>query len=412
METVPCPECARPNASHKVRCLYCGETMPNPTAPPVVRPSRAVPEDPDKLVRSALRTGRLRDLSVALHAPPPGEDLSEPEDTMLGSKEPVIPVAAVPAGEALLALLHEVEVLRHRSDAERAQGLLEHAPRLLADLNAVVGEEVAEQARVTVELPPIRFAWMLLVGPWGHRTDLPALAAAAALDQATLRMQGRHGYAQVIARSEDREDLAGRAARVAALGLSAQVIGREDLGRIDAPKVVLRRSPEGRWLGTGAALWQAQESFDPAAPPAGEPLGDFQVSLVVPGDVVVQRFRQSGDGGRLGRKRDGVARPVGERRVGVLDLHGAGTFLRVLEGVTDLASLPGGTPGASRRSLVAFQEQLDQVFPGAEVAARRLCQSADRAPTLRGGIALARTGWPRFEEHTRLLRLATLGAEG
>ncbi len=411
-ETVPCPRCKRPNALHKVKCLYCGEAMPNPTAPPPPRVQRAVPEDLDALVRTALRTGRIQDLSSALHNAPaeaarPSTDDDEPptDPGLAPTPEP----EPIPPAEALAHLLDQVERLRAAEAAPEARDLLANAPQLLDALIAEVGDEAAAAERVPVVLPAFRKRWVMLASPWGADFDLGALSAASGLDQATLRMQGRHAYAQVIARSDDPDDLAARAARVRDLGLTTTVLERATLAAIDAPRVLLRRDEGGTWVATSQPLWQPEASFDPGAPPPGEALGALDVTLAVPADVVVQRYRQGSEGGRLTRKRDAGTREVGESRVGVLDLHGPGTFVRVVEGITDLSGLPGAVAGSSRASFAGVVEQLDQVFPGVAVAAKRICQSAQAAPTGKGPQGLARSGWPRFEEHTRLLRIAALG---
>ncbi len=387
--------------------------MPNPTAPPPPRVQRAVPEDLDLLVAKALRTGKLRDLSVALHKPQtvavaPGTPVADLQDEVTDPGDAPEP-EPVPAADALGALFNQVQALRAAGGAADALALWERAPELVTALSQELEAEAEEQARVPVILPPIRRRWVLLVAPWEADMDLAALSQAAQIDQATLRMQSRHRYAQVLARSDSRAELEGRAEQIGRLGLAASIIDRETLPAIDAPRVVLRREPDGRWFGTRTPLWQEPVSFDPAAPPPGELLDGLQVSLVVPGDVVVRRYRQSGEGGRMSRKRESTARALGESRRGVLDLHGPGTHVRIVEGITDLRNLPGSVQGSSRRSLVGVQEHLGELFPGLQVLAKRVCQSVERAPGGQSGGPLVTTGWPQFEEHTRLLRVAALG---
>jgi hypothetical protein len=310
---------------------------------------------------------------------------------------------------ALSELLIQVAALRGAAQAAEAGSLLDVAPELLEALRAEVAEEAQEQARVPVVLPAFRFRWVLLVAHWEESVALGELSAASGLDQATLRMRSRHAYAEVLARGDDKADLDRRALAIEALGLQATVVERASLERIPAPATLLRRGSDLRWWVSPAPLWQDGVPFDPSAPPPGEPLDVLNPTLAVPGEIVIRRFRQSSDGGRLGRKRETSARSLGESRLGVVDLHGPGVFVRIVENITNFHGFPGAVSGSSRRSLKGFLAQLEELFPGLDLAGRRICQSAEGTPSIQGGQPLARTGWPQFEEHTRLLRINALG---
>ncbi len=400
------------NAAHKVRCLYCGEAMPNPTAPPVASVRRELPQDFDDLVTNALRTGKLRPLSEAI-APASGPGPAGPEtgagesveEIDLGQVPEVVPAA--PA-EALPALLEQVDRLRNSGQAEEALALLEGARTLLEDLGAEIGEEAEEARRIPVTLPAYRFRWVLVLSPWTDAMDVGLLSQATRLDMMTLRMLSHHAYAQVAVRSDDRSDLLGRAEAARELGVQASVWERGDLEAIETPPVLLGRTESG-WQVCRVPLWQDNVPFDPSAPPPGEALAMLDVSLAVPGEVVVGRYRRTQESGRLGRKREASTRSVGESRVGVLDLHGEGAFLRVVENITDFSGLPGVVTQSTRRSFQGLLEHLSELFPGVTMSGRRVCQSADGKPSVRAGLGLVRSGWPLFEEHTRLLRLHHLG---
>ena len=61
----PCPSCSRPNASHRVACLYCGHSMPNPTAAPPPKRQRLTREL-DRALDKALRGGNLGQVEQVL----------------------------------------------------------------------------------------------------------------------------------------------------------------------------------------------------------------------------------------------------------------------------------------------------------------------------------------------------------
>lgn len=74
----PCPRCSRPNATFRTTCLYCGATMPNPTARPA-EPARRGPDNLDDLVRDAMRGGGTAKLRAALTR-------SEPDSNEAGGR--------------------------------------------------------------------------------------------------------------------------------------------------------------------------------------------------------------------------------------------------------------------------------------------------------------------------------------
>lgn len=71
MASVACPKCRRPNAPHRVGCLYCGAEMPSPTVPPPARGGAVLPKDLDALVRQAMASGNTAKLRQAMEAARP-----------------------------------------------------------------------------------------------------------------------------------------------------------------------------------------------------------------------------------------------------------------------------------------------------------------------------------------------------
>ena len=87
MASVDCPKCRRPNASHRVGCLYCGAEMPSPTAPPPPRGGSVLPKDLDSLVRQAMASGNTAKLRQAMEAARP----EPPAPGRLGGDEHSLP---------------------------------------------------------------------------------------------------------------------------------------------------------------------------------------------------------------------------------------------------------------------------------------------------------------------------------
>ena len=93
------------------------------------------------------------------------------------------------------------------------------------------------------------------------------------------------------------------------------------------------------------------QSFDtPAASQGGRPMTEPPL-LVVPGEVVVLKYRSSRSSGRLKHLRDGRMQPASEQRLALVDLHTATGIVRILEGHTNLADAPGAVSDGFRRSL-------------------------------------------------------------
>ncbi|HNC96188.1 MAG TPA: hypothetical protein PKW90_08710, partial [Myxococcota bacterium] len=91
----PCPRCTRLNVPHRSSCLYCGERMPNPTAPPPAPPEKKLPSNLDDLVRKAMSGGGLRALQEALSRsqaePPPAPAPTAPPAPAVAAPSPSSP---------------------------------------------------------------------------------------------------------------------------------------------------------------------------------------------------------------------------------------------------------------------------------------------------------------------------------
>jgi len=133
--------------------------------------------------------------------------------------------------------------------------------------------------------------------------------------------------------------------------------------------------------------------------------------LVVPGEVVVLKYRSVRSGGRLKHLREGRMDAGAELRLAVADLHMPSGIYRVLEGVTDLSDAPAAIADSFRRSLLALTEQWSET--GCRVLEPRTCAPAmDNAPVYtEDQMNMTQNGWPEWEEHSRCARILFMNDE-
>lgn len=422
---IPCPGCGRPNAPQRTTCLYCGAVLPGGGAPASTKP--ALPSNLDELVAAAFRKGEITKLKQAIEesrrdgepaaegAPPiPAPTVGPPTGPRPVEPRPAPPTEPRPAPVAppvdpgpLLRQLAESSAaleLSWRQGASIAEGL-DTIAALLSQLRAL--SPPAELPPVV--LPPIRQEWALVLESPSGADAASALAEALELDLATARMLTPARAVRVVRRALGREELERFAARLRErMGLRATILSREALRKIAPPRFVLRLGAQ-RWSLADGPLWE----LDPErlAAVVGEEVAPGEVRFAVVGEVVTRRYRASA-GGR-GARKDLKPELVAERRVGVVDLHGPGLFLRLVEAASDPS--PHAPPSPALPRFRAFIDGLAERFPGIYVEARRVCRPMD-TPTLREGAehneGVEVSGWPIFEEHTRMCRLHLLSADG
>ena len=239
----------------------------------------------------------------------------------------------------------------------------------------------------------------------GDAARAPVLARVLEVDGVTARMLAVSRHPRVALRSADPEPLHRLSSRYQVkIGLNAAVVPREALLDIDLPRVVLGPAGLQSFRVTDTPLW-LQEVHDPLID--GSVVRSPQLLLAVPGEVVTSHYRSNSDTARRGRRRDAYELSR-ETRTGVLDLHGPGIFLRVVEGATDFQGLPGYTISSRRRSFRGLVENIQQWFPNAQRFGSRVCRPTENPhPTpdqpLRPKLEV--NAWPMWEEYTRLCRL-------
>ena len=131
--------------------------------------------------------------------------------------------------------------------------------------------------------------------------------------------------------------------------------------------------------------------------------------LVVPGEVVLLKFRPVRSGGRLKHLREGRVQPATERRLAVADLHTASGIVRLVEGATSIMDVPGAVEGSFRSTLrIMLDNWAEQEIrtldgrtatPASQTHHARVDEKGDRRVS----------GWPEWEEHSRAARALFMG---
>ncbi|MCK6520727.1 hypothetical protein L6R49_04720 [Myxococcota bacterium] len=423
--TRPCPRCARQNAAHRAACLYCGEPLPDPAPPPEAPRARAVPADLDRLVAEALRGKGVKALHDALRQANEAPVADVADVAAVTPVADVAPVASVtpepaaevvelapapldPSAQALAAVTEAEEALafaRERlAEGETAQAvaaLRRLAQSLAARLPELppepseAPEGPADAADEPVPLPPFRFGWALVIDGLADAARAPALASALGQDLATARLHAVSAHPKVVMRGEDEAALQARAERLRAEGVHTSVLHRSMVQSLGRPPLARSFVWGGPVLALdGRAYWEGDPEEVRALKGLAWPW--TAPSFGVLGEVTVVRSRSASAPGRFTRKTLGTGPTVlDERRIGVLDLWGEdGARLRLVEGLTDA--------GEARSPFRAIVEAITAAAPGLRVTARRVCRPEERRPTGEPGESLSRSGWPTFEEHTRL----------
>jgi len=291
---------------------------------------------------------------------------------------PAMPVAVQPSGmdrlEQLIGSLKEVDRSKLRAGLWEIESL---ARTLRLEL------------RAKPALPPVRLPYLLAIEP----VSVPErLAQALEVDAATARLLSTATWPRVALRSGDQVVLEQRAHTARSMGIRACVLEKEQLLRV--PVDCLIGGDQQQWALSGEFLWE--EMPDPGSTVAEEKIPLQKPLLLVPGEVECSRTRDSSGGRGL----HVAAGSTHTQRYLVLDLHLKDRLLRVVEGICDFRGLPGHS-SSNRQSFLAFQAALQQKWPDLPVVAERTCTGTGQARE--GGAALA-SGWPVWEEHSRICR--------
>ena len=467
----PCPSCNRNNASHRTACMYCGAALPNPSTPPP-QARDDIPAGLDDLIRAAMSGQTSPEevraaLSASARPPAPAQVLSLPPSRsgpLSGVDDPLPPLLDGSAIEPLtdeeplyedeeawdaldaptppmLIPIHALTPLEGRANIDA--GLRELEERLqqaraawqVRDIGATdaILEQLQRQAEaLRMDLPPqtrslhdledgtqtpkVSVTMPVTRASVSHTyslfADCPAQAELAPRIARALNIDGVAAHAvavcrhpQVVRRSEDRAELEQCAQLYHEVTrLPAAVIPREALLDIDLPRVVVGPSGRRGFQLSSAPLWLGA-SHDPIR--HGSAVREPDIRLAVPGAVVVARYRAA-DPEQDGPDLQDAWLLTRETRVGVLDLHGPGLFLRIIEDITDFTGLPGHDVRSPRRSFRGFIERLALWFPQARLLGPRICRPTDPPLSPEDTELLPELdidAWPTWEEHTRLCRL-------
>ncbi len=425
--------------------------MPAPTAKPPPPPERVLPDNLDALVRRAMSGGGVGALKQALSVPATGAvrlaaapvgslpaEAVEPGPSAGAAPEPIEPsgeaVALVASGapapgavtaaspvaplDALIAAAGEAraapDVATRKAALERVRAALEAAERTVED--NVDHEEAAattdpEPPEPPDEGPPFRIPlarhpYALVIGAVPSGVETGALASALEVDVATARVAVLAGGTRIVLRAAVATDLERRLGALAALGVIAAVISREELLATAAARGCVAAAAADSWRVIDAPRWGAERPE-----PARLPMGDLHIPgeplLFTVGEVEERRLRTEAEPSRWQRTRYSAgATPSAEGRIAVIDVHTVDGIYRFVEGAVDLRHLRGADTNAQRQAMKLLQAALVARWPEVPVEPKRMCVA-----TARPGAKTA-DGWPAWEEHTRVCRLLWLGTHG
>jgi hypothetical protein len=397
-----CPQCERNNAPHRESCLYCGAVLPEPTAAPPVRAERTLPTDIDQLVKQAMTFGATHKLREAM--------LSHREDT------PALPEATEEPPEKPRETLERIRGAANAAleafDRGKESDVHSALARIKAALSAFgtlreVSEAPAAEGPV-ICLPKVRRRYGLVMEGLGDVERHPLLTSHLGMDAATARMMAIARQPRVVLRGDDEARLRDMAIRLhEEAGLQATVVDEARLLSI-GPAWLLHGFESGPIL---VPIIDWSQPFEtPAASPEGRAMVDPPL-LVVPGEVVVLKYRSSRSSGRLKHLRDGRMQAASEQRLALIDLHTASGIVRILEGHSNLSNAPGAVSDGFRRSLRALIDNWkEQDIP---VLEPRTCSPGMQGGQTANGLdqSAYSTGWPDWEEHSRAAGALFIGDE-
>jgi hypothetical protein len=397
------PVARAPSATQPATVVRSGATVQQGPAP--VSGSNAMPLTPPPV--SGAKIGELSAESPADLGGLAGRLMALAQNTAATAQEN--PREALELLGRLRAMLDPFELALHRHASAPAVAPTGVAP-------SAIGESAtptpANPRPAPVVLPRARHPYLLVVEGPGDVNLGARFAEALSVDAVTGRLLAVCRHPRVALRHEDAGVLAQAARRVReSLGLRAVVVGREQLLEVEAPQCVLAGSPDRTLALTGGEPWQGEEPDLASLRKDARTQRVEGVRVAVPGEVVVRTYRV-GRGMSRNTRDEAVIRAAGERRVQLIDLHGPGSFVRVVEGITDTAGLPGHDPRSALRSIRGLAERLSDLWPAARVEGSRSCLPPETPQNPQGndGEQLEVAGWPDWEEHTRVCRfLAGLG---
>lgn len=382
--------------------MFCGEALPEHQATPTEE--RQFPEDLDALVAAAFRKGSARDVEQALArgAQPVRDVQRSSPDPPQASADPLAQLTLLEeqAAKARRAWVeHDPSAARLAFDEVRT--LVHELEPLLPPANkAAIQKPTPGDTALTLRIAKTTQRWALFIDGPGDDSHAPALADALGIDVVTARQLALCRHPRVALRGDDRNILQARADVVSLeTALSASVLDQERVLALDSPPLAVRKVADSIET-TTAPLW-----LDKAAAGDRGWVGAARIDVIVVGQVTVKRTRTARDASRLLRRKGPEVRDLGEHRIGVVDLYGPEAAFRIVEGVTELEGFGAHDPRSTRRAFRLFVEGLAERYQSARVAPTRICRWQEAQAPSADEVPPDHTGWPVWEEHTRLCLL-------
>lgn len=396
--THDCPDCGRPNAAHRSGCIYCGCVLPQATG--AAPEPTALPADIDQLVRSAMSLGTTAGLERALadhqaaalveDTTPATEHQDNPTQALLDAAQRAIEAERLPDARALSTALIDAKRAIERCEA----------------MSALANQGTELPAAPTILLPSVQRRYALVIDGPADVDWASELAQTLGVDGVTARMLAIARQPRIALRADNPGGLEAKAKALKATN---------DLAATVVDDTALRSSGPARLLASfgGGPRTIAINDWMTDLPNAVdidqcEAMNQAPL-LVVPGEVVILKFRAAPSGGRLKHLREGRMDPASEQRLAVADLHLPDGVVRILEGVSDLTGAPGAISDGFRLSLrVLLDQWRDHGIRVLETKTATPKRGSKAGRTEAMGVTLA-AAWPEWEEHSRCARLLFMG---
>jgi hypothetical protein len=268
----------------------------------------------------------------------------------------------------------------------------------------------AAAARAAVEpvtlLPKVRRRFALVTEGAGDVGRAPEMALALGVDGATARMLAIARQPRIVLRGDHRERLVRLAEKVqAGLNLHAVVVDTEDLRGFGQARLLVTMENGPHVVDVND--WEAELS-GLADQVDAQRLNELPL-LVVPGEVVLLKFRPVRSGGRLKHLREGRVHPATERRLAVADLHMASGIVRLVEGASSITDVPGAVEGSFRSTLrILLENWAEQEIRTLDGRTASPANHNSHARVDDNGDQRV-SGWPEWEEHSRVARALFMG---
>ena len=394
--------------------MYCGFELGGPLGE---GEAPELPDDLDQLVRQAMSLGTTAHLEKALNAaaeagPSLGSQSQAGHERVTDGSEVKrsggidSPVGQTMSRREALEALHgrisDALAAETRGDEASLRAALIESRDLFDRIPSVSDDpplRVQAGSAPVVLLPKVRREYALVVQGVGDVEAHQVYIEHLGLDGVTARMMARARQPRVAVRDDSRPVLEAKAMRLKAHSqVLAEVVTADQL-RSFGPAHLLTSFERGP---QAAPVLDWSLDMAPAFDESGLTPVTEMPGLVVPGELVFQRYKPGSGKGRLRHLKEGRMETGRQTRLQVADLHFSDRIVRILEGTSDLSHAPGASEEGFVRTLsgmlAVWEEQDSLILDG------RILEPIGADGRMEESGAIVAHPWPQWEEHSRISR--------